>query len=79
MQFYDLPDRETDETFLQDKPVVCRVVLAPGQELHDEEVIVVKLSDGSKYKGKVISFKPFQISGYQIGEALIVRWPASSR
>ena len=73
MKYYELTDKTEDKNFLEGKTIHCKMTLRPEETLLDAEVIVVKLSNGSKYKGKILQFKPIQIGGYQVGEATIIR------
>ncbi|HEY3405447.1 MAG TPA: hypothetical protein VGK59_18820 [Ohtaekwangia sp.] len=73
MKYYELTDKADDKTFLEGQHLHCKMTLRPEEILAEGEIIVVKLTNGSKYKGKILAFNPIRIGGYQVGEAMIIR------
>lgn len=75
--YYQLDDKQQDAAFLKGEPVLCRTVLSPKEEkeqrLREGETILVLLSTGAKYKGRIIQFARVLIHGYAVGELEIVK------
>lgn len=68
MNLYELSTKEEDEIFLKGQPLVGRVTLPKNQTLHENEPLVIRLSTGKTYKGKVLKLNLVQVDGYQFGE-----------
>jgi hypothetical protein len=77
VHFYQLDDKTMDQEFLSGKPVRCRAALQDSAKSVDQvktgDFILVLLSSGKKYKGKVIRFESFAVKDYAIGELVISR------
>jgi hypothetical protein len=74
MHFYQLEDKAMDQDFLGGKPVRCRAVLrGTNEHVAAGDFILVVLSNGKKYKGRVIAFESFQVENYIAGELVISR------
>lgn len=75
--YYKLDDKQQDAAFLKGESVLCRAVLTPEEEkeqpLREGETILVLLSTGAKYKGRIIQFARVLINGYAVGELEIVK------
>lgn len=74
MNFYQLEDKAMDQDFLGGKPVRCRAVLRGSNE-HVEagDFILVVLSNGKKYKGKILAFDSFKVDNFIAGDLVISR------
>jgi hypothetical protein len=75
--YYQLDDKHQDAAFLKGEPVLGRAVLSPKEEkedlLREGEAILILLSTGAKYKGRIIQFTRVMINGYAVGELEIVK------
>jgi len=75
MHVYKLDDKKMDEEFLHGKPVTGKAVLdtkANGPISPNDTVLVI-LSNGKKYKGRVTNSSFFQLKDYEVGEIEITR------
>lgn len=76
--YYQFEDKQQDAAFLKGESVLCRAVLSPEEEKNEQfregETILVLLSTGSKYKGRVLQFARVLINGYAVGELNIVKY-----
>lgn len=75
--YYKLDDQQMDAAFLSGAAVLCRAVLSP-EEQTDERLgegasILVLLSTGAKYKGRIVRFTRITIKEYAVGELEIVK------
>ena len=72
MNYYKLDDKVMDALFLKGEAVLCRAVLTPkeveGEKIREGDTIVVMLSNGSKYKGRITSFRYVLIDEHAVGE-----------
>ena len=60
--------------FLSGKKVTCRAVFqSAGLAAKAGDSIVVLLSTGKKYKGKVLDFRSFPVENYIAGDMIISR------
>jgi hypothetical protein len=77
VHFYQLDDKTMDQEFLSGKPVRCRAVLQDSpkgvEHVKTGDFILVLLSSGKKYKGKVVRFESFTLKDYAVGELVISR------
>jgi hypothetical protein len=73
MLSYQLENIHQDNDFLSYKPLLCRITLAPSQHIETGSAILIQLSRGAKYKGKVIGYTTFPVKGCTVGEMEIVR------
>jgi hypothetical protein len=75
--YYKLDDKPMDAAFLKGDTVQCRAVLSPEEQaderLGEGSSILILLSTGAKYKGRIIRFTRITINGYAVGELEIVR------
>ena len=75
--YYKLDDKQMDAAFLNGTAVLCRAVLSPGEQaderLGEGASILVLLSTGAKYKGRIMRFTRITINGYAVGELEIVK------
>jgi hypothetical protein len=63
-----------DREFLSGVPVVCRAVLKETTEkVRPGDFILIQLSTGKKYKGKIVEFRSFAIDQYVAGDLVIIR------
>jgi hypothetical protein len=77
MQAYKLENKAQDQQFLAGMKVICRAVLpvsrdSPGMICKGDSLVIV-LSNGKKYKGRVVDFMNFKIENYRVGELVIVK------
>jgi hypothetical protein len=71
---YRLENKEQDVEFLSGKEVHCRAVLEQDKErIESGDFILVLLSNGKKYKGKVRQCRFFPVDRIIAGEITIVR------
>jgi hypothetical protein len=72
MNYYKLDDKVMDAQFLKGEAVLCRAVLTPKEidegRIREGDTIVVMLSNGSKYKGRITSFRYVLIDEHAVGE-----------
>ena len=73
MHYYKLENPDADEDFINKKSVWCKATLPHGLKIKPGDLIVVALSGGAKYKGRIVSFNPVTIGNYDIGEMEIRR------
>lgn len=75
--FYKLDDKTMDAAFLKGDTVPCRAVLSPEEQaderLREGSSILILLSTGAKYKGRILRFTRITINNYAVGELEIVR------
>jgi hypothetical protein len=75
--YYKLDDKSMDAAFLKGDTVPCRAVLSPEEQaderLQEGSSMLILLSTGAKYKGRIIRFTRITINGYAVGELEIVR------
>jgi hypothetical protein len=75
--YYKLDDKEMDAAFLSGTAVLCRAVLSPTEQadehLNEGASILVLLSTGAKYKGRIIRFTRITVKGYAVGELEIMK------
>ncbi len=75
MHVYKLDDKKMDEAFLRGIPVTGKAVLnskANGSVSPDDTVLVI-LSNGKKYKGRVTNSSFFRLKDYEVGEIEITK------
>jgi hypothetical protein len=74
MQAYRMESSVQDREFLSGVPVVCRAVMKDSaQKVRPGDFILIELSTGKKYKGKVVEFRSFAIDTYVAGDLVIIR------
>ncbi len=73
MNYYQLENKAMDEQFLNNSPVRCRVTIAVKDVLQPDQELIVMLSNGAKYKGKITEVDVVAIGDRAIGEIEIVR------
>lgn len=76
MLLYQLENKKMDNDFMSKVPVCCRAVVAgpgKGEMISEGDSLVIQLSTGKKYKGRVLKFEHFDIGGYATGEITIIR------
>jgi hypothetical protein len=76
MRSYQLDDAMMDKEFLSGKPTKCRAVVPVQKDqifLKDEPLLVI-LSNGKKFKGKISSFEYVQVDQYYIGDLIIQKF-----
>jgi hypothetical protein len=77
MQAYKLENKEQDQQFLSGMEVTCRAVLPVSTDslgmIHKGDSLVIVLSNGKKYKGRIVDFMNVKIENYRIGELVIVK------
>lgn len=62
-----------DEQFLNNRSVRCRVAIDEKDVLQSGQELLVMLSTGAKYKGKITKVEVIAIGNRAIGEIEIVR------
>jgi hypothetical protein len=74
MHVYRLENSTQDKEFLSGAKVSCRAVMDDSQAvINSGDFILVQLSNGKKYKGKVVEFKSFQVEKYFAGDLVLIR------
>jgi hypothetical protein len=75
MNLYQLENAETDNAFLAGKKVCCKVYLHKNEiereALKAGDPIVIALSSGKKYKGKIIRVDYALMQPHAIGEMIV--------
>ncbi|MFZ6012055.1 MAG: hypothetical protein ACOYXT_17065 [Bacteroidota bacterium] len=76
MNLYQL-DKNADDDFLQGIPVICKVAVSAAEyasgKLTEGEKIVIRLSNGAKYMGRINSFHYIVLKDRMVGDLEIVR------
>jgi hypothetical protein len=73
MNVYTLENKQTDASFLKGEMIACRVTLAPEHKITEGEDIVIRLSEGKKYKGVVKRCTWIPVGQYRVGEIHVQR------
>jgi hypothetical protein len=74
MKFYKFDDITQDEEFLKGKPVTGKVALLTEDEpVKKNDPMVVVLSSGKKFKGRISDVRLFSVDKYTVGEIEIIR------
>lgn len=73
MNYYQLENKSVDEQFLNNRSVRCRVAITEQDMLQAGQELLVMLSTGAKYKGKITVVDVIAIGNRAIGEIEIVR------
>lgn len=73
MNYYQLENKAMDEQFLSSRSVRCRVAIAAKDVLQQDQELIVMLSTGAKYKGKITVVDVVAIGNRAIGEIEIMR------
>jgi len=77
MQVYQLDNKSMDDDFLKGKPVSCRAVIEHAitndTTLKEGDPVLIILSNGKKYKGRIHGINFFNISNFAVGELEIIR------
>lgn len=73
MHVYRLENAAQDKQFLSGSQVTCRAVLEGTVPVSAGDLILVELSRGKKYKGKVVEFRSFPVDKYLAGDLVIVK------
>lgn len=73
MNYYQLENKTMDEQFLENSSVRCRVAITAKDSLQQGQELIVMLSTGAKYKGKITVVDVVAIGSRAIGEIEIVR------
>lgn len=73
MNYYQLENKTMDEQFLNNRSVRCRVAIAAKDVLQPGQELIVMLSNGAKYKGKITAVDVVAIGDRAIGEIEIAR------
>lgn len=74
MQTYQLDNPAMDDEFLRGKPVLCKVVIPDQKEkIKKGDSLVIVLSTGKKFKGRIIEVHFFNLNQYTVGELEIIR------
>jgi hypothetical protein len=77
MHYYKLDDAIMDKAFLRGDEVVCRIAFQKHQDSPKAgDLVIVDLSTGGKYKGKIVSIVPIWIKDVAFGEMTIQRLPS---
>ncbi len=74
MHAYRLENKRQDGEFLSGAPVSCRAVINSRREqVAAGDNILVELSNGKKYKGRVVEFRSFLVNEVEAGDLVIIR------
>jgi hypothetical protein len=73
MNYYQLENKTMDEQFLNNRSVRCRVAISAKDVIEPGQELIVMLSTGAKYKGKITVVDVVAIGNRSIGEIEIVR------
>jgi hypothetical protein len=74
MHAYRLENNAQDKEFLAGAKVVCRAVIDESKgAVSSGDYILVELSNGKKYKGKILEFRSFAVEKYQAGDLVIIK------
>jgi hypothetical protein len=73
MNYYQLENKAMDEQFLSNRAVRCRVAIEEKDVLQPGQGLLVMLSTGAKYKGKITEVNVIAIGNRAFGEIEIVR------
>jgi hypothetical protein len=76
MLSYKLEDKKMDSDFLGGRPVIGKAVIptsSPLYAIQEGDAILIVLSNGKKYKGKVIKFEFFLLNDHHVGEIEFIR------
>lgn len=74
MKSYQLESKAQDTDFLSGKEVRCRAVVDVSKDtVNKGDSILVMLSNGKKYKGRIADFIYFDINKFGVGELIITR------
>jgi len=73
MFVYQLSNQKEDQTFLDFNTVICRVTLKRNQLVQAGDFLVIKLSNGKSFKGKVIKLDLIPLADYHFGEMEVLR------
>lgn len=74
MKIYKFDDTMQDEEFLKGKPVSGKVAIRKDDEpFQKNDVLVIVLSNGKKFKGRIHDVRLFTVEQYIVGEIEIIR------
>ena len=74
MHYYKLINTEMDDSFIKGEPVICKIALHKDQETVQEgDPIIISLSTGAKYKGKIIQVDSTWLKQGAFGEMTVRR------
>jgi hypothetical protein len=74
MHIYQLENSIQDKEFLSGRTISCRAVFQSANlAVKTGDYIVVLLSTGKKYKGKVVEFRSFAVENYIAGDMIVSR------
>ena len=77
MNHYKLDNKQMDAAFLSGTEIICKVAMnedeVRSEKIKVGDALIVILSTGSKYKGRVVSFTAVPIEKYVVGEMVVVR------
>jgi hypothetical protein len=74
MKIYKFDDTQQDEEFLKGKPVAGKVALrAEDEPVRKDDLLVVVLSNGKKFKGRIHDVRLFAVDQFTVGEIEIIR------
>lgn len=73
MFVYQLSDKKEDQAFLAFSTVTCRVTLKQNQFMKEGDNLVIKLSNGKSFKGKIVKLDLIPLADYHFGEMEVVR------
>ncbi len=75
MHVYRLDDKQMDSDFLRGVPVTGKAVLdgKNNSTVSPNDTVLVILSNGKKYKGRVTNSSFFRLKDYDVGEIEITR------
>ncbi len=75
MHVYRLDDKKMDDDFLRGVPVTGKAVVdgKANQTVAPNDMVLVILSNGKKYKGRVTNSSFFRLKDYEVGEIEITR------
>ena len=80
MNIYRLDSKQMDEAFLKGEDVLCEAAVAykdlSSGMMGEGERIVIALSNGKKYMGKIKGFEYTLVNEVAVGKLKVIRYPA---
>ena len=74
MHYYKLTNAEMDDSFIKGELLICKIALHKDQEsLQEGDPIIISLSTGAKYKGKIIKVDSLWLEQAAFGEMTVQR------
>jgi hypothetical protein len=73
MHFYHFDDPAMDVAFLKGEKIVCKIALHSSQSgsINEGDFIAISLTNGVKYKGRIVAFNPIWLKNVAFGEMTV--------